>query len=244
MADLKEPESAGQLVKLGSKALFAYDVTELPAYHNYAVLMGLPPQAVPSIMLAVKMHRELQRRCKEQWKLLSLPGAAAKLIMSRKELTAWQVQASGEFAKSHGLPLDCIYAMETRTRFQNGILSTGYRLLAQADPRILRHAGLFDVQAGVMETSQAIPGSTTGAKLQQSVPWVRCVYKITFWNGEEYMGVGMADGNDDAVKQRGTSQMPSIAETRAANHAYRAALRMTGGGVSEEEEESEEDSAT
>ena len=234
------PQTEGQLaVPGGPRALFTYDVIELPAYKNYAVLMGLPPEAVSSIMLSVKVHRELQRRCREQWALEKLPGAAAKLIQSAKQLTPWQIQTSITFAKSHGLPLDSIYAMETKTRFQNGILSGGYRLLAQADPRILRHAGLYDVQAGVMETSQPIPGSSTGAKLQQSTPWVRVVYKVTFWNGEEYMGVGMADTNDDAIKQRGTSQMPAIAETRAANHAYRAALRMAGSGATEEEEEEE-----
>lgn len=229
-ADPQPPETA-------ALALFEHGLGLYPAMERYLVAMHLPPEAAAGVVLAAQMYQELQRRCREQWALLRLPGAAAKLIQSKNELTPWQIQESGRFAISNGLPLDCIYAMVTRTRFVNNILSGGYRLKAQADPRILKAAGAVDTQAGIMDVSQAIPGSATGAKIQQSVPWVRITYKVTFWNGEEYIGVGMSDGNDEQVNQRGTSIMPSLAETRAANHAYRAALRLSSTAEEAQEEE-------
>lgn len=187
----------------------------------YVHEFGLPLAAAASVALAMRTHQQLAERCAQHYALDW--QEQAKLIASAKPLNQWQVSQAVAFAKQSAMPLDCVYIFEQRSKLVKGILAYGWRLRAQADPRILKGAGIHQHESGAYQTTVMDP---KGAMVPGQVPYVRVVYRVEFWNGETYEGVGAADGGDPQAKERGLSVLGGLAETRAANHAYRAALRL------------------
>lgn len=188
---------------------------EIGPYQQYCEKHGLPLAASLSVALTHRTHLTLQQRLEAQ---LRLPWEkAGALVQCRNPLNQWQTALAMRWSREHGFPLDTMYCILQLGRPPTyNPLSIGWRQKAQADPRILKIARAVTVQA-------------VGNGVQVT-------YQVEFWNGEVYSGVAMCDSEDRQVKERGTSAMAAIAETRAANRAYRTALRLPFNEIEEEVE--------
>lgn len=182
------------------------------AAKNYLQATSLPPEALTSVIAMVRSYFGLEALIEYQ---LSLPPERQKNMVGTSPgyiVTDLRLKEIQDFVRMNRFPINCLYIAKDGSI---AIRATGWRLKAQADPRIFK--GWEDTPVEI------IPLGNGNILFRKRVVAI-------FWTGERFSAEGAVDMEEMQGRREKTKAPPSfafmISETRAKTRALRDAVGL------------------
>jgi len=174
---------------------------------KYLEATSLPQEALTSALIMVRNHQNLAKLIDHQKKLD--PERRKRMVgtQPQKPISDSKLAEIDEFAESNMIPYNCLYITKEG---DIAIRAAGWRMRAQADPRILKG---FENVIGSMENIDGTDVYTSSGEL-------------VFWTGERFPAVGSASSDEPRGSRTPKAHLRMIAETRMQTRAFRLALGL------------------
>lgn len=191
---------------------FAKKVAEMSAFLSsvgaIVEAMGLPKEATVSVLQTMQAVQKIEENLRRQRKLTDNERRA--LIQSREPVSPLVLPKFVAYSEMHRIPLENLANIEGKP-FATAV---ALREKVTTDLRIRKSMVITEETSGLMENGML---------------WAKCKWKLTYWSGETFDGIGTADSIELGIKRRGNVGLMDVvhmARTRGERHALRTALAL------------------
>jgi len=199
-------EEEKQIIKYEEHLIPFVERSLVLAAQEYIETVGLPKEALPSVISAAQTKMALEKIVNEQ---RALPDEARReLISSSQSITEPLLAKADEVVATTGFPYHALYITKDS---QVGVKAMGWRLKGRSDPRIIKEWSVIERRV------EELPDGSRRYVVEKT---------LHFWNGESYTSIGSCSSAEPLRRDAPASILEMIAETRAETRALRSALGL------------------